>query len=177
MARKMNGEAVMDERAAIGRRLAVLKARFRGEQGGSDFARQFGIAPRSWMNYENGTPCPPELLLRLVQETGVSPSWLLDGSEPMFLREPSEQVPERQPVFCADVAAEVRIFENSPGRFQWELWAKGGFRLRTGVKWVPTVRHCRAAFARFSGVWSVGAEDGPPLDVPGPNGSDWNSPQ
>ena len=92
MARLEGRKPRTDERnadlLAIGGRLRQLRAASTHRGGrsriGLDLPRRLGLLCRTWLNWENGTTIPGDVLLRVLVATGVRPAWLLDGSGPMF---------------------------------------------------------------------------------------------
>ncbi len=50
----------------------------------TDVARSLGIPARTWMNYEQGVTMPAEIMLRLIDLTGVDYRWLLTGEGEMY---------------------------------------------------------------------------------------------
>jgi hypothetical protein len=40
---------------------------------------------RTWTNYERGVTIPAEVILKLIDATGVSPGWLLTGRGDRYL--------------------------------------------------------------------------------------------
>src|SRR5262245_2683050 len=70
---------------------------------------------RTWYNYEPGVTVPAEVLLRVIEETGVHPLWLLSGRETKSRRNLEYDI-------LADLTPEQPIrrgleqLENSPGK-------------------------------------------------------------
>jgi hypothetical protein len=89
MPRLVDSQKRVDERAAIGRRLRLLRREIWGGttryvMGLTEMQKQLRVAGRSLENYEKGTTMPAEVLLRLILETSASPQWLLTGEGSMF---------------------------------------------------------------------------------------------
>jgi transcriptional regulator with XRE-family HTH domain len=82
MARVKLSRALRRHRAEIGGRLRMLRKGFK--KSGPEFAREIGIPPRSWQNYESGVQPPMDVVLMLIIRFGVSPWWLLTGARPIF---------------------------------------------------------------------------------------------
>ncbi len=79
MARIKNSPEVVQKKYSLAERLRVLRVEKYGERGGPELARQLGVPIRTWYNYESGITVPAEVVLRLVELTGVEPLWLLNG--------------------------------------------------------------------------------------------------
>ena len=78
-----------DQRGAIAGRLREIRAELFGEDGGPEMARQLNIPARTLYNYETGVTIPGEILLEIIELTGVRPLWLLKGEEPRYGEKPS----------------------------------------------------------------------------------------
>ena len=73
-----------DSRRRLAQRLKQVRVRFFGEQGTGELAKQLGIPPETWTNYERGITMPAEIVLAVLELTSVDPRWLSsgDGSPP-----------------------------------------------------------------------------------------------
>jgi len=73
-----------DSRPRLAQRLKEVRVRFFGEQGTGELAKQLGITPETWTNYESGVTIPAEILLAVLELTSIDPRWLSsgDGSAP-----------------------------------------------------------------------------------------------
>jgi transcriptional regulator with XRE-family HTH domain len=67
----------------LGGRLRQVRTELYGEDGGPELARLLGLPARTWANYEAGVTIPGEVLLALLDLTGVEPRWLLRGGNTM----------------------------------------------------------------------------------------------
>jgi transcriptional regulator with XRE-family HTH domain len=117
--RPPNTAAATAKRAEIGGRLRQLRAALYGTgpfipgrcvPGLTEFCARFKVTQRTWLNYELGTTMPPELILVLIIETGVSPRWLLTGDGEMFevpLLESTRAALELGRASCNAVLAEL----------------------------------------------------------------------
>lgn len=65
-------------------RLKSVREELYGEHGGPELARLLEIPARDLYNYETGVTIPGEVLLRIIELTGVRPAWLLRGEEPRY---------------------------------------------------------------------------------------------
>jgi transcriptional regulator with XRE-family HTH domain len=63
----------------LGESLRRVRTEFYGEHGGPELARLLGIPDRTWSNYESGITIPGEILIALLDLTGVEPRRLLRG--------------------------------------------------------------------------------------------------
>ena len=66
-------------KAALAERLGVIRREQFGSDGVPEVARQLGLPPRTWLNYESGVTIPGEVLLKFIEVTTVDPLWLLGG--------------------------------------------------------------------------------------------------
>lgn len=82
MARKKTTTIRMHLKAEIASRLREIRQELFGEHGGPELARRLGLPARTWYNYETGVTVPAEVLLGFIEQTGVSPIWLLTGNGP-----------------------------------------------------------------------------------------------
>jgi hypothetical protein len=71
-------------RSNFARRLREFRVECWGEA--SALAAKLGLPELTWRNYERGVTMPAEVLLRLIDVSGVEPAWLLNGRGPMFRR-------------------------------------------------------------------------------------------
>jgi transcriptional regulator with XRE-family HTH domain len=72
----------------LGERLRRVRRELYGEHGGPELASLLGIPYRTWANYEGGVTIPGEVLLGLLDLTGVEPRWLLRGEGAAFRSPP-----------------------------------------------------------------------------------------
>jgi hypothetical protein len=72
-------------RKALAERIRDIAWEQYGEEGSGCLAAILGIPARTLLNYEAGCTIPAEMILAIVQVTGVHPLWLLTGSEPKYL--------------------------------------------------------------------------------------------
>src|ERR1700735_1022618 len=84
MARRENAPHLVKVKCGVAERLRELRTEKFGERGGPDLAGQLGLPVRTWYNYEAGVTVPAEVVLRLIEITGVEASWLLHGTMPQF---------------------------------------------------------------------------------------------
>ena len=73
-----------DTKGALAGRLCQIRIELFGENGLEELAASLGIPAPTWQTYESGTIVPAEVLLALVDLTGVEPDWLLHGRGPWF---------------------------------------------------------------------------------------------
>jgi len=71
-------------REAIGRRLKEIRTELFGDHGGPEMAREIGVPPRTWYNYEMGVTVPAHVILHFIVYTSVAPTWLLHGRGDKF---------------------------------------------------------------------------------------------
>ncbi|MBN2456647.1 MAG: helix-turn-helix domain-containing protein [Sedimentisphaerales bacterium] len=60
-------------------RIKLLRTKYAGARGKSDFARQLGISPSTYSYYEKNRVPPGDVLLKICQLTGTDIYWLLTG--------------------------------------------------------------------------------------------------
>lgn len=60
-------------------RVQTVRMQLFGECGGPMLAELLGISQRRLTRIEAGGPIPAEIILKLIDLTGVSPHWLLSG--------------------------------------------------------------------------------------------------
>jgi hypothetical protein len=63
----------------LARRLKVIRIQLFGEHGLPELAKQLGVPPETWANYEQGVTMPAEVLLAFIELTSVDSHWLLTG--------------------------------------------------------------------------------------------------
>lgn len=69
----------------LGDRLRIIRVEVFGTEGAPDIARQLGISPKTWTDYEEiGELAPTADLLRFIKLTGASPEWLWTGEGPKY---------------------------------------------------------------------------------------------
>jgi hypothetical protein len=56
-----------------------------GERGSEHLASLIGIPTGTVINYEKGCTMPAEVLLAIIEVTGIHPIWLLSGRGPQYL--------------------------------------------------------------------------------------------
>lgn len=78
------------QRQELAGRIRTLREELYGEHGGPTLARLLEIPARTLYNYETGATIPAEILLRLIDLTGVRPAWLLRGEEPQYEEAPRD---------------------------------------------------------------------------------------
>jgi hypothetical protein len=77
------------EDATLAERVRAVRTRLYGECGGPMLADLLGIPQRLLARIEAGGPIPAEIILKLIDLTGVSPRWLLCGEgEPFIAAQP-----------------------------------------------------------------------------------------
>jgi hypothetical protein len=84
MARRKNAPHLVKVKCGVAERLRELRTERYGERGGPELARQLSLPVRTWYNYEAGVTVPAEVVLRVIELTGVEASWLLHGTSPKF---------------------------------------------------------------------------------------------
>ena len=84
MARRKTLPESLRAKLELAERLAALRLELFGERGGPEMARRLGIPVRTWYNYEGGVTVPAEVVLKIMELTGVESSWLLRGKGPKF---------------------------------------------------------------------------------------------
>jgi hypothetical protein len=67
------------EPSALSHRIHTVRLQLYGECGGPILAQLLGIPQRRLTRIEAGGPIPAEILLKLIDVTGVNPGWLLSG--------------------------------------------------------------------------------------------------
>ncbi|WP_435007759.1 ester cyclase [Tundrisphaera lichenicola] len=86
-----------ERKARLADRLRDLRRDLFGDHGGPRMARLLGLPARTWYNYETGVTVPAEVLLDLIDQTGVRPAWLLKGEEPCFEGRKRPEFPDPDP--------------------------------------------------------------------------------
>lgn len=84
MSRLKTPPELVQARKALARRLVKLRTDIYGDASPRRFAERLGIPIRSWYSYEAGMAVPGEIILRIMESTGVEPLWLLHGTGPMY---------------------------------------------------------------------------------------------
>ena len=84
MARKKTPKVRVTVKASLSRRLREVRQELFGEHGGPELARRLNLPARTWYNYETGVTVPAEVLLSFIEQTGASPTWLLNGEGPRY---------------------------------------------------------------------------------------------
>jgi hypothetical protein len=72
------------QQADLARRVREVREDLYGEHGAQFLADALELPVRTWVNYEHGVMMPAEIILKLIDATGVSPEWLLTGEEPKY---------------------------------------------------------------------------------------------
>jgi hypothetical protein len=67
------------EYATLSERVQAVRVQLFGESGGPVLAELLGIPQRRLARIEAGGPIPGEIILKLIDVTGVNPRWLLSG--------------------------------------------------------------------------------------------------
>jgi hypothetical protein len=70
--------------ANLAHRVREVREDLYGEYGAQFLADALELPLRTWANYERGVMIPAQIILRLIDATGVSPSWLLTGRGPKY---------------------------------------------------------------------------------------------
>lgn len=65
--------------ADLAMRLREVREDLYGEYGAQFLADALGLPLGTWTNYERGVTVPAEVILKLIDATGVSAPWLLTG--------------------------------------------------------------------------------------------------
>lgn len=81
--------------ADLAQRVREVREDLYGEHGAQFLADGIGLPLRTWANYERGVTIPAEIILMLIDETGVSPRWLLTGRGPKYGRRPPDATSRR----------------------------------------------------------------------------------
>jgi SOS-response transcriptional repressor LexA len=84
VARKKTPKVRVNVKASLSRRLREVRQELFGEHGGPELARRLNLPARTWYNYETGVTVPAEVLLGFIEQTGVNPTWLLNGDGPRY---------------------------------------------------------------------------------------------
>jgi hypothetical protein len=75
---------VHQRQANLAHRVREVREDLYGESGAQFLADALDLPLRTWANYERGVMIPAQIILRLIDATGVSPSWLLTGRGPKY---------------------------------------------------------------------------------------------
>ena len=133
VARKKTPKIRVNVKASLSRRLREIRQEIFGEHGGPELSRRLDLPARTWYNYETGVTVPAEILLGFIEQTGASPTWLLNGEGPRY-RNPhedrllSELTPDRaDPAGPGEARAAV---ERGGRRRAGESAGRGGLRIR-----------------------------------------------
>ncbi len=117
---------VTKQLSEICQRLRVVRERHYGNRGRSKLCRDLGITPSSYSLYEVDRVPPVDLLLLVVQHTGVRLEWLLTGAGPEFSNGPAYNVTDDShtrsasrvsdwiPVIGCTAAGPARYWEELP---------------------------------------------------------------
>ena len=92
MARKKTSNSRLKLKSVISHRLREIRQELFGEHGGPELARRLNLPARTWYNYETGVTVPAEVLLAFIDQTGVSPIWLLTGEGPRYRQGVEDEV-------------------------------------------------------------------------------------
>src|SRR5262245_41689030 len=92
MARRKTLPESVRAKLALAERLGALRSELFGDRGGPEMARRLGIPVRTWYNYEGGVTVPAEVILKIIELTGVEPVWLLHGKGPKFRHARPERI-------------------------------------------------------------------------------------
>jgi hypothetical protein len=66
-------------RSGLARRVREVREDLDGPHGAQFLADALGLPLETWTNYERGVTIPAEVILRLIDDTGAAPRWLLTG--------------------------------------------------------------------------------------------------
>jgi transcriptional regulator with XRE-family HTH domain len=75
---------VKQRQADLADRVREVREDLYGRHGAQFMADALGLPLGTWANYERGVTIPAVVILKLIDETGVSPSWLLSGQGPRY---------------------------------------------------------------------------------------------
>jgi hypothetical protein len=75
---------VIQQQAGLAHRVREVREDFCGAQGAQFLADELGLPLGTWLNYERGVTIPAEVILLLIERTGISPPWLLTGRGPKY---------------------------------------------------------------------------------------------
>ena len=75
-------------------RIALLRKKFAGARGKSQFAKALGISPSTYNYYENDRTPPIEVLVKISEITGADLNWLLTGrdADPKSITGPNAKI-------------------------------------------------------------------------------------
>jgi hypothetical protein len=71
--------------------LREIRQELFGQHSGPELARRLCLPARTWYHYETGVTVPAEVLLRFLEQNGVSPTWLLTGQGPRYRHSPDDR--------------------------------------------------------------------------------------
>ena len=129
MARKKTPKVRVNVKASLSRRLREIRQELFGEHGGPELARRLNLPARTWYNYETGVTVPAEVLLGFIEQTGVNPTWLLNGDGPRY-----RQCESRSSPFGPDPGRIDQARSGRTGTFvARDRDRRPGKRLRAGV--------------------------------------------
>ena len=74
------------ECSTLSERIRAIHIDFVGDLGRPALARLLGIPDRRLERFESGGPIPAEIILMLIEVTGVNPRWLQSGEGKRYLR-------------------------------------------------------------------------------------------
>jgi hypothetical protein len=72
------------QQADLAQRVREVREDLYGKHGAQFLADALELPVRTWLNYEHGVTIPAEIILKLIDATGVSPHWLLTGQGPKY---------------------------------------------------------------------------------------------
>jgi len=70
--------------ADLAYRVREVRVDFYGEYGAQFLTDAVGLPLGTWINYKRGVTIPAEVILALIEITGVSPCWLQTGRGPKY---------------------------------------------------------------------------------------------
>ena len=76
----------LQQRTWLARRILKVREDLYGPHGAQFLADALDLPLGTWLNYERGVTIPAEVILRLIDATGVSPRWLLTGGGERYLK-------------------------------------------------------------------------------------------
>lgn len=89
MARKKTPPTTEEMKTVLARRLREVRIEPFGEKGAPELARAVGVPSSTWYNDEIGVTVPAEVLLALIELTGVEPLWLRKGEGKRYRGKPA----------------------------------------------------------------------------------------
>jgi len=69
----------------LAERIREVRETYYGTYGAQSLADALGVPPDTWTNYERGVTVPAIIVLKLIDETGANPHWLLTGQGAKYL--------------------------------------------------------------------------------------------